>query len=192
MPDKSRFNWLGQRSVFQRWQCTWQQWTHPVRDRLKRDPLARLTSLEEVPIAAALGMQIDANQATVDDWLRLPGISIHQARTLTTLSRSGVSFHCIEDIAAALGIPDRQLMPLSPLLLFCYYDPLSSARPAPVSLNQATPTQLLTLPGMSSSLVEHILNERRRSPFTNWADVHHRLRLTPEQTARWMHYLRIV
>ena len=170
---------------------TWQQLTHPVRHRLQRDPFARITSVDEIPVAVALGIQIDANQATVDDWLRLPGISIHQARTLTTLSHSGVSFHCIEDVAAALGIPCSQLMPLRPLLQFCYYDPISNITPIPVALNQATPHQLLALPGLSPSLAERILNERQRSPFTTWADVHHRLRLTPDQTTQLMHYLRV-
>jgi len=49
---------------------------------------------------AALGIQIDVNQASVD-WLRLPGLSIHQARV--ELCRSGVQFYCLEDIAAALN-----------------------------------------------------------------------------------------
>ncbi|NER80747.1 MAG: ComEA family DNA-binding protein [Leptolyngbya sp. SIO1D8] len=169
----------------------WQRWFHPERDRWLRDPFARLTSLEEVPAAAALGVRIDANQATVDDWLRLPGISIHQARTLVTLSQSGVPFHCMEDIAAALGVPHRQLMPLNPIVQFCYYDPVSPVTGQTVLLNQATTAELLTLPGISTSLVERIINERRRSPFANWGDFHHRLRLTPEQTACWMHYLRV-
>lgn len=180
-----------QHPLLQRWIRTWRQWTHPARDRLQHDPFSRLTSLDEIPIAVALGIRIDANQATVDDWLRLPGISIHQARTLTTLSQSGVPFHCIEDIAAALGVPCRQLMPLRPLLQFCYYDPVSTANPPPVLLNQVTIAQLLVIPEMPSSLAERIVNERRRSPFTNWSDFHHRLRLTPEQTARWMYYLRV-
>ncbi|NJN21119.1 MAG: helix-hairpin-helix domain-containing protein [Leptolyngbya sp. RL_3_1] len=33
-------------------------------------------------MAAALGVRIDVNRATVDDWLRLPGLSIHQAHRL--------------------------------------------------------------------------------------------------------------
>jgi DNA uptake protein ComE-like DNA-binding protein len=173
------------------WRQRWGQRWHPAWRRLQRDPLGRLTCLEEVPIAVALGIRIDVNQATVDDWLRLPGISIHQARTLTRLTQSGVAFHCLEDIAAALGIACHHLNPLSPLLQFCYYDPTSAVRPAPVLLNQATIAQLQTIPGMSSLLLERIVNERRRSPFRDWADVHHRLRLTPEQTSRWLHFLRL-
>jgi predicted nucleic acid-binding OB-fold protein len=44
---------------------------------------------------------------------------------------------------------------------------------------------------MSAIMVERIVNERRRSLFTNWSDVHHRLRLSPEQTSQWMHYLTV-
>ncbi|MGF1524789.1 MAG: helix-hairpin-helix domain-containing protein [Leptolyngbyaceae cyanobacterium] len=191
MGNQSRSASLRSRSPLQRWLHIWQQLTHPARTRLQRDPFSRLTSVEEIPIAAALGIRIDANQATIDDWLRLPGISIHQARTLTHLSHSGVSFHCIEDLAAALGIPCRQLIPLRPLLQFCYYDPASTAEPVPISLNQATQDQLLALPGLSPLLAERILNERQRSPFTNWADIHQRLRLTPEQTTQLMYYIRV-
>jgi DNA uptake protein ComE-like DNA-binding protein len=164
---------------------------HPARERLQRYPLARLNTLDEVAIAADLGIQIDANQATVDDWLRLPGISIHQARTLVSLTHSGVAFHCLEDVAAALDIPCHHLQPLSPVLSFCYYDSASAVLPVEVSLNCATMAQLATVPGMSAVLVERILNERRRSPFANWSDAHYRLRLSPEQTSQWMHYLTI-
>lgn len=170
---------------------SWLRRFHPVRERLKRDPLGRLNNLEEVAIAADLGIQIDVNQATVDDWLRLPGISIHQARMLTRLTQSGVAFHCLEDVAAALGVAPQRLLPLNPVLLFCYYDPVSTVAPVALSLNHATAAQLSTIPSMSPSLLERILNERRRSPFTNWSDVHHRLRLTPEQTSQWMHYLKV-
>ena len=55
---------------------------HPIRARLQNDPYYRLQSAEEIAIAAELGIRIDVNQASVDDWLRLPGISIHQARSL--------------------------------------------------------------------------------------------------------------
>jgi DNA uptake protein ComE-like DNA-binding protein len=170
---------------------SWLRRFHPARERLQRHPLARLNNWEEVAIAADLGIQIDVNQATVDDWLRLPGISIHQARTLTRLTQSGIAFHCLEDVAAALDIACHRLQPLSPVLRFCYYDPAGAVRPVAVSLNCATVAQLTAVPGMSAIMVERILNERRRSLFTNWSDVHHRLRLSPEQTSQWMHYLTV-
>lgn len=168
----------------------WWRW-HPARERLQRNPLARLNSLEEVSIAAALGIRIDVNQATVDDWLRLPGISIHQARTLALLSQQGVAFYGLEDIAAALGLAGDRLAPFQDILQFCYYDSASTVTPVAISINQATIAQLMTLPGISSAVVERIMNERRRSPFTTWADIQQRLRLTGEQVNQWLHYLKI-
>ena len=52
---------------------------HPLASRLT-DQGYRLRSQGEVDLAAELGFSLDVNQATVDDWLRLPGISIRQAR----------------------------------------------------------------------------------------------------------------
>jgi len=170
---------------------TWLNHFHPLRERLQRDPLARLDNLAEVAIAADLGMRIDVNQARVDDWLRLPNISIHQARTLVSLSHSGVVFCGLDDVAAALGMASQHLAPLAPVLQFCYYDEASAVAALPTSLNQATPAQLMALPGMSIAIAERIVNERQRSPFTTWSDVHHRLRLAPEQTSQWIHYLKI-
>ncbi|RZM79247.1 helix-hairpin-helix domain-containing protein [Leptolyngbya iicbica] len=169
----------------------WANQFHPLKAKLQRDPMLRLETVTDLAIAADLGVRIDANQATVDDWLRLPGLSIHQARTLVTLSHSGVVFYSVDDVAAALGLAASQLAALEPILQFCYYDAASPIATLPPSLNQATIAQLLALPGMSSPMAERILNERQRSPFTNWSDVHHRLRLTAAQTSQWMHYLRI-
>lgn len=93
-----------------------------LRTAILKDPHYRLRSTREIAVAAALGVKIDANRASVDDWLRLPGLSIHQARSLVDLNRSGVQFYCLEDIAAALGLPLQQIQPLEPLLSFRYYN----------------------------------------------------------------------
>ena len=169
----------------------WANHFHPLKAKLRQDPMLRLTTVTEVAVAAELGVRIDANQATVDDWLRLPGLSIHQARALVQLSHSGVVFYSVDDVAAALGLAVPQVAALAPILQFCYYDATSPIDMLPPSLNQATIAQLMALPMMSSPIAERILNERQRSPFTSWSDVHHRLRLTAEQTSQWMHYLRI-
>lgn len=72
-----------------------------LQQRLRQDPYYRLRSFEEVALAAAIGIKIDVNQATVDDWLRLPGISIHQGRSLVQLTSQGVQFYSLDDVAAA-------------------------------------------------------------------------------------------
>lgn len=174
-----------------------QQWAQrfwvqrQVKSRLQRDPYSRLQSLQEVNVAAELGIRIDVNRATIDDWLRLPGLSIHQARTLVQLSGSGVQFYAIEDVAAALGLPVRTLAPLSPVLQFCHYDPDSAVAPPTLAVNQASLEQLQRLPGMSPAIAAAIVQARRQRPFTSLADLQHRLRVSSATLARWMHCLRI-
>lgn len=170
---------------------TWLHQFHPLSTKLRRDPMMRLSTVSEVAVAADLGVRIDANQATVDDWLRLPGLSIHQARTLVNLSQSGVVFYALDDVAAALGLATQHLASLAPILQFCYYDEASPLTALPPSLNQATVAQLMALPEMSAAIAERILNERQRSAFTSWSDVQHRLRLAPGQISQWMHYLKV-
>jgi DNA uptake protein ComE-like DNA-binding protein len=152
------------------------------------DPYYRFRSVMEVRRAAANGQKIDVNQATVDDWLRLPGLSIHQARLLVTLSQSGVLFHDMEDIAAALSMPVQRLQPLAPILQFCYYerDPGLLFNP-----NWATAEQLSQIPGVNQTLAEHILNERQqRGAYRNLLDFQQRLQIPQPQLAELMHFLR--
>ncbi|MDJ1183607.1 hypothetical protein PMH09_10385 [Roseofilum sp. BLCC_M143] len=91
------------------------------RDRILNDPYYRFQSIAEIEFAAKLGIRIDVNQATIDDWLRLPIISIHQARSLVRLTQSGVQFYDLEDIADALELPVQSLRAIAPILQFCYY-----------------------------------------------------------------------
>lgn len=121
-----------------------------IQSKILNDPYYRLRSLEEINTAAALGIQIDVNKASVDDWLRLPGLSIHQARSLVQLSQAGVQFYCIEDIAAALGVSLQHLQPLVPVIKFCYYD--ESTTIAPVNPNTATIEQLIEIPSIELPL----------------------------------------
>lgn len=163
-----------------------------LRAKLLNDPYYRLQSGEEIRLAVKLGIRIDANQATVDDWLRLPGLSIHQARSLVELSRSGVKFYCIEDVAAALAMPIQRLEPLAPLLSFIYYDNESLDYPHQlVNLNTATVEQLLQIPFMDVSLAEAIVQNRLSAgSYPNLADFQRRLELPGEAIAELMYFLR--
>lgn len=161
----------------------------PTRSRLLNDPYYRMQSLEEVQLAAALGIRIDVNQACIDDWLRLPGLSIHQARSLVALSQSGVAFHCIEDIAAALNLPIQRLRPLEPILQFCYYDPDRLDQIARLNANTATLEQLMRLPAIDSTLAQAIVQQRQSRPYRNLADLQQRLSLPAPLTTDLMHYL---
>ncbi len=163
---------------------------NPLRSRLQKDPYYRFRTLAEAEAAARLGVRIDVSHATVDDWLRLPGLSIHQARTLAALAQSGVPLLSIEDIAAALNLPAHRLQPFSPILDFRYYDEdLSLAQP--LNLNRASGPQLMQIPGITADFVQQLLHHRQLGPYRSWEDVQHRLRLAPEQVAKLIHYLRV-
>ncbi|MEB3268231.1 MAG: helix-hairpin-helix domain-containing protein [Leptolyngbya sp.] len=167
----------------------WQDRFHPVRARLRKNPQARLRSPAEVAIAAALGCGIDANRATIDDWLRLPGISIHQARTLATLSQNGVAFFALEDIATALGIAVTALEPLAAAIHFRYYEPTGA--PTQLDLNRTTVAQLMQVPGLPRDWAEWIVRSRQDGPFRDLAEFQRRCQVPPVAMARWMHYLRV-
>ena len=163
---------------------------HPLRDRLEHDPYYRLQSYEEVALVAEWGYCLDVNRATPDDWLRLPGISIHQARCLSGLTQSGVQFYCLEDIAAALSVTPDSLEPLSPVLSFRYYTASGPDTSTAMAVNQASVTELSRLPGMTSILAQAIAAERQRRTFRNAADFQTRLRLPPDLMEQLIYYLR--
>ncbi|MBE9177980.1 ComEA family DNA-binding protein [Oculatella sp. LEGE 06141] len=163
---------------------------HPIRSRILNDPYYRLQSVDEVRLAAELGMHLDVNQSSVDDWLRLPGISIHQARSLVALSQSGVSFHCLDDLAAALSVPIQRLKPLEPLLRFCYYDADSVCAVQPINPNTASVELLTRIPAIDLFLARAIVQHRQTNgKYRNLADLQQRLALPGGLTAEIMHYL---
>lgn len=161
----------------------------PTHSRLT-DPYYRFQSIEEVQNAAKLGVRIDANRACVDDWLRLPGLSIHQANALVSLARSGVLFHCIEDIAAALNLPVQRLQPLQPILQFCYYDAESLSSIELIHINTASVEMLTRIPAVDLFLARAIVQSRQTyGAYRNLAELQQRLALPGTLTAEIMHYL---
>lgn len=159
------------------------------RDRVLQDPYYRFSSLEELRAAAALGVRLDVNRASIDDWLRLPGLSIHQARTLSALSQAGVEFHCVEDIAAALSLPMQRVQPLAPVLQFCYYGE-GVERVQSINPNTASLEQITQIPGLDLALAKAILQDRQqRGPYRNLIDFQQRLQLSGPMISDLMHYL---
>lgn len=176
------------------WQWFYQQFqprspfVGSVRDRLLHDPYYRLQSAADIVIAVQLGIKIDANQASVDDWLRLPGLSIHQARSLVALTRAGVHFYCLEDLAAALSVSLQSLKPLEPILQFYYYDPETEGlkvNPNTASLEQLTQIPILE-PALAAALVQ---NRLIKGAYRDLSDLQQRLSLSGSLTAQLMHYL---
>ncbi|MDB9312436.1 ComEA family DNA-binding protein [Spirulina sp. CS-785/01] len=157
---------------------------------MQRDPYYRLQSWDEIEIAAELGLKIDVNRATVDDWLRLPGLSIHQARTLVELSGTGVQFLCLEDLAAAGNIPLSHLQRLDPLLQFIYYDPDSVLFPQKINLNTATVQQLAKIPQITDQFAQSIVKQRQQQgKYRNLAEFQQRFTLDSDFLRQLMHYL---
>jgi DNA uptake protein ComE-like DNA-binding protein len=162
-----------------------------LRQKITNDPYYRFQSLSEIRIAAEHGIRIDVNTASLDDWLRLPGLSIHQARLLTQLTESGVQFYCVEDVAAALGTSMQRLKPLELIMQFCYYDIESLTAIDRVSLNASPTESLQQLPGVGPVLARAIVRERTsRGEFRNLLDLQERLSLPNALTADLMHYLK--
>ncbi|BAZ29544.1 hypothetical protein NIES4074_19910 [Cylindrospermum sp. NIES-4074] len=163
-----------------------------LRAKLLNDPYYRLQSGEEIQMAAKLGIRIDANLATVDDWLRLPGLSIHQARSLVELCRSGVKFYCIEDVAAALSMPAQRLAALNPLLTFSYYEDDSLVNNTQlINPNTATIEKLAQIPFIDLPLAQAVVQNRLAAgPFRNLIDFQQRLDLSGDAIAQLMYYLR--
>ena len=161
-----------------------------IKNKIANDPYYRFQSLREVAIAVELGIKIDVNQATVDDWLRLPGFSIRQARSLVELVRMGVQLVCLEDVAAATGVSLRQILAYEPILTFAYYDRLSPLSPEKIDPNLALESEIASLPGVNPHLAqEWIANRQKYGKFRNIVDLKSRLNLDSNLTSQLMHYL---
>ncbi len=161
-----------------------------LRNRILNDPYYRLKSISEIAIAAELGLFIDVNQANIDEWLRLPGISIHQARLLVELNQSAVQFLSIDDIAAALNIPVNKLQHFTPLLKFRYYDQESIFTPQKININQASLTDILQIPNIEHNLAESIINNRQNyGNYRNIVDLQKRLSIPGQLISKIMHYV---
>ena len=162
-----------------------------IRNKIANDPYYRFQSLKEIAIAVELGVKIDVNQAGVDDWLRLPGFSIHQARSLVELVRLGIQFFCLADIAAAIDVPLQRLQPYESILAFAYYDRLSSLSPEKTNLNTASITELEIIPHLNRDLAKEILEDRQTNgKYRNILDLQRRLNFKPELISDLMHYLK--
>ena len=172
----------------------WGKKIHPrhqaLRQRIAHDPYYRFSSLEEIAIATELGIRIEVSHAAVDDWLRLPGISIHQARQLVELSQMGLQLLSIDDLAAALSLPVHRLKPFAPILAFSYCEPDSLLATQRINPNTASPHVLTQIPYLTAAMIEQLITERQTNGYyKNLADFQQRLRLNSELLSQLMHYL---
>ncbi|MDJ0601150.1 MAG: ComEA family DNA-binding protein [Crocosphaera sp.] len=176
--------------VFSSWSKQLNPRKRKIRQQIENDPYYRFQSLEEIAIAAELGIKIDVTQATIDDLLRLPGISIHQARNLVELMQTGVEILSIEDMSAALNIPLVRLKPLTPILAFSYYDPDGLVNPKKININTATLETLQEIPHISQELKQEIISDRQqKGNYKNLVDLQKRLALNATIISELMHYI---
>lgn len=161
-----------------------------IRQKITNNPYSRLQNLLEVQVAAELGVRIDVNQACIDDWLRLPGISIHQARSLVELVGMGMQLLCLEDVAAAMSVPIHRLQPLEPILHFEYRDRRSCLSPQKVNPNTASLKEIVQIPLLETDLAEKILLDRQENgSYVNIADFQRRLGINSKLTSQLMYHL---
>jgi DNA uptake protein ComE-like DNA-binding protein len=170
----------------------WRPLQERLRQQLAQNPGLRFRHSEEVYLASTLGVVIDANQAEVDDWLRLPGISIHQARLLVDLRRGGVQYCALEDVAAVLKMPVAHIEGWEPILAFRYYGLEAEPELPLVQLNpnRASLVELQQVPGIDAALAQEILHQRiMQGRFRDLRDFQRRLHLSGDQLSGLMHYL---
>ena len=129
--------------------------------KIEQDPYYRFQSPAEIEVAGEIGVKIDVNLASVDDWLRIPGISITQAHNLVEMTNSGIHFLCLEDLAAALSVSVLRIQYWQPILYFAYYAPESWHAPTKIKLNDASVSQLITIPNLDSTMAEKIICDRQ-------------------------------
>ncbi|MEA5571041.1 ComEA family DNA-binding protein [Calothrix sp. UHCC 0171] len=163
-----------------------------LRNQILSNPYYRFQSGEEIAIASQLGIRIDANNATVDDWLRLPGLSIHQAKTLVELSKAGVKFYCVEDIAAALSLSPVRFEYFQAILTFDYYDDEAIEIATKfIQINTATVEVLANTPFMDLLLAEAVVKNRvENGLYRDIVDFQRRLNLPGDVLAQLMYYLK--
>jgi DNA uptake protein ComE-like DNA-binding protein len=162
-----------------------------LRNQILSNPYYRFQSAEEIAIASQLGIRIDANNATVDDWLRLPGLSIHQARTLVELSRSGVKFYCVEDVAAALSVSPVRFESFQAMLTFSYYDEAIEIATKFININTATVDAIANVPFIDLLLAEAVVKNRLENGlYRDIIDFQKRLNLSGDVLAQLMYYLK--
>jgi DNA uptake protein ComE-like DNA-binding protein len=137
------------------------------------EPYNRFRSIAQLQSAAQRGERIAVHSATVDDWLRLPGISIHQAKALVNLQNAGLELYSIEDLAAALEMPLHRVQGWSVILSFEYHHP--EAAPLRIDPNRASLAELQQI--LAPALAEQIAAERQMGEFQSLGDLQQRLQL---------------
>lgn len=155
--------------------------------KLRQNPTLPLQNADEVRRAAALGWRLDVNRATAADWSRLPGCRAEQIDLLLRLQAGGVQLSGPDDLQRLLDLDPGTLATWLPLLSFQWY---GSLQPDPgatrIAINHADTETLTSQLGLEPPRIERLLQERRRSPFLDLADLQQRLQLPPSLVEAWI------
>lgn len=180
------------------WFIFWSIWTvvavHSLRiepeyqNRLNllHNPQQRLTSEQQMLTARELGMSIDINRCSVDDLLRLPGVTLLEARRIVEIRRSGGPYFSADELQERTDVSWEKIRRLQSMLQFRYYEQKSSLLIL-LDINSATATQISELEGIEPSLASRIVQERDLGgDFSNISDLRDRLNLPARIIARLM------
>ncbi len=153
---------------------------------LLHNPQQRLTSEQQMLTARELGMSIDINRCSVDDLLRLPGVTLHEARRIIEIRRSGGPYFSADELQERTDVSWEKIRRLQSMLQFRYYEQ-KSALPMLLDINSATVSQIAELEGIEPSLASRIVQERDLGgDFANISDLRDRLNLPARIIARLM------
>jgi DNA uptake protein ComE-like DNA-binding protein len=165
------------------------QGEYQQRIALINNPQLRLQSEQDLQTAQDLGFAVDVNRASIDDLLRLPGMSIIEARRIVEERRRGGNYLSPEELHERADISATKLKRLAPLLLFCYYEP-ATMLPVRLAVNRVSAEQLTQLEGIDAVLAERIVRERDQGgDYRNLEDLRTRLTLSPALVAALLNRL---
>lgn len=180
------------------WFIFWDIWTvvavHSLRIEpeyqnrltLLHNPEQRLTSEQQMLTARELGMSIDINRCSVDDLLRLPGVTLLEARRIVEIRRSGGPYFSADELQERTDVSWEKIRRLQSMLQFRYYEQ-KSALPQLLDINSATSNQIAQLEDIEPSLASRIVQERDLGgDFASMTDLRDRLNLPARLIARLM------
>ena len=144
--------------------------------KLHQNPWLPLPDEASVQRAARLGVRLDVNRATPDQWQRLPGMRWQWIEGLLQLQRQGTHLRDLAEMGHHLGVDPALLRLWRPVLVFHAHGDRHRLPPL-VDVNGAGEHQLGSLPGLDADQVARLLRERQRRGFGSLADLQSRLQL---------------